>query len=81
VNGGQEKEDPRFRLDDQGEAVALAVAIVVRMCLFWRAFVPDHPSSEAQRNIGWFAAVRKGGYIPSMGAKQKGYPSGWSSGA
>jgi hypothetical protein len=48
-----------FRLDDQGEVAALAIAIVVRMCLlFWRAFVPDHPSSEAPRKIGWFAAVR-----------------------
>ena len=43
--------------------------------------MPDHPSSEAPRNIGWFAAVRKGGYIPSMGAKKKGYLSGWSSDA
>jgi hypothetical protein len=56
---GQQEEGPRFRLDDQGEAVAPAVAIVVRMCLlFWRAFVPEHPSSEAPCNIGWFAAVR-----------------------
>jgi hypothetical protein len=44
--------------------------------LFWRSFVPDHPSSEAPCNIGWFVALRKGGYIPSIGAKRKGYLSG-----
>ena len=45
------------------------------------SFVADHPSSETPRNTGWFVAVRKGGYITSMGAKRKGYQSGWSLGA
>jgi hypothetical protein len=78
---GQEEEEPRFRLDDRGEAVALAVAIVVDVFVVLEAFVPDHPDSEMPRNTGRLAALRKGGYIPSMGAKRKDYLSGWSSGS